>query len=1741
MLAKLLVALPATGSASWDAAFTFLRQDRSKLTPPADSDPTFFRTLIPLFLRYWDKEMAILGEPKCQSLPRDLTGVFSSRFPGLPVARDDVMIVRSFLKYSTAPMPLDLLGWVTSALRSLLQDPQKANLSAVGEQLFLLIKNCKEFAPKLDLSDCCPIALNLAVHAPLQVPVEICVDSYPEAFLKAFSLSAAKAWSADHLAVIVKLLFDPQLPKFRAIALETVLTFLLQPSRFPMQLQMSVFFSACARAVNLSTEFDIAAIIGLCARVFSTLQAKSGGASFRPAILRGYFDVFLPLKFAEQFVTGNGILDTFLSQIVPLFMSNPAVFHHPVFVRRFFAFLQKLPVEVRDSILDSIAERPGETPEQRAFVFHVQCDRCRYFQPEGTVEISADFHSFPKCRIFQGMQLQLSALYIALETDTILTDVSECPTLLLTPLSQAAGIQGGVLDLSTAPTLNRAVQVIRFLGMQRTDDDNKMENSAILLGRAKQTPFVSRASGIAFRFFAQNNKLFDLGNRALVALQMAKATVSIMSRQLPPDKQVMNYIPYFFTLFRQTGLNQYADRAFELCLQVSKLTLADPSKENAAAAFFFHGAIGLITPFVTKEIHDLTCLLEIRRFLEAKREPNVRDQSADMRVLRFHLQLLPVIAAFVYEGALETVAFVVPFCLLARNIELIFQAKEMIGWFQKCVQAVSKSAGFDATALVVFELFRMLRPKSELVSPPRLSPFASVAKWLSELDSAQKEFQTVLQFLEAVKPMMESQFCQTVAFLERPIHRVVTDKLLELLEAFPDWSKFCSLHPNGRVMVIAQSSDLLSDCWRFDWHSIDVALHLEAFVRFSFPARAAKLIKFAGTKELSDFVAGFLPSLIENSGFSAFLRVYRELFPASTLSECFWAFPQFSEDLPLRGRPLSHNIQYLDARNFCDDSLGLLKLYSPSLSIPVALHQVGNYRAAKGLYLSAMSQNPLCYFCGLIGLRTVTINTTLPGTPELYPKVVFISPETNSPVINLPFSTTSTSANDIASAGRFLDLTTRFSSVYLPLLIRAALSTEVWQCLKLLHPRASRAIVSLPDLTRAWTGFWMRALDKQMALASAVAWRLLILEECQRTCDQICGGPTVQNPAELSEAIRDGIRRNRLMFSRLLMKSGATRASLRFLSTAANANANANSKDGRPFRIDPRNLPRVAEFLRGSFQTAQTVVRPNYLLALRDFALPPGATDREAFAKLWLPAVAALHRIAPAAFDPHPFFARVQAEIAMNRADRPAFYLALCLSIVKGCPAFSAEFSEAILLGSLKEELKQLFMRWLPHLLEAFAPLPLEFLTYLFKTQSTQFFLAVGHAKARGPALAAKLEYLDEILQQLRSKREFIRCFTEYEAAMHWVTDFDDDISKLDEVAHAHLDFYAKLAAGGFDDLDNAEFCASHRPVLTLSRPFSENLCLSGFRFPGLFGNVISIGVVSDGENEAKLRLTSTKGEPRLITLASPAIYRFSYAELLFMFSITRLIEGHQASRARSKFVTYPAFFLLTPKLLVVLTSPMTSPVCFAPKSLPQLFAARANSSFGQDESPASIRDRKSINIENSALFNSYAAAAEGSKVTFYYIRQSFASNLASSAVFRFFFRAALPILPAIGLFADHLRVCFPGFFRAEAGLPQLPTPPSFLRLLPRFVLGGSFSTTWWTIAEVMMNNHDKIRVFLSGLGVGEPEEVDEVIDRACKMANGMAEGGEKTDEPFHVLLLDHLISGAENSLLSQPFAFSWI
>jgi hypothetical protein len=1685
MMAKLFLIVPADSHASslWEQFLRHLHQERS-------------RWAIPFFRRCFEKQQVAA----CPSLPKDNLNIFSTpnRLPPLPCCLDDILLVRFFYQYSTCRPTKDLVQWLSTALRALSHAQQRPPVMQVAENLLLFLKELHILFDKLDIRDCVISAIDVALApqlgiAPFSFPLHIIAEEIPDLVLQLFLQHLTKSWSAEYLVYLLVLLRSPASPQFRGHTLrrvipnvKSVFTALAKLPKYDRAFAMSAFLTSSTYALaSLDEEsLDVGPFYDLCLQVFQFVeQDHDESLRFQPALQRGFAAIFLPMKFVHLFRTGFPLFLTLRDRAIVAIFRAPRLFFTVSFTRRFLIFLRALGEPSASEIVKEISVFPASTAHEFAFLFYFLSEFSRFFD---ACAMPQHFSGLPSCSAFEGAALLATIGQFSLRNESILDSITDQSLLQLSRTLHSAAITQGRLTVSSCRTACHLIAVLPPPAGYAADFATVLSEYCVFM------PYSAMNGPRLFRAISQSASWLD-----------------------PREPNVRNFVFGILSCHADIPANTFAiwiatttpgvfrwlkDRApparlLQIALgMVRNFLKANPQELGAAS-----GLVPILMDMREVRLHDPGLWSDIRRlFSEWARKDGEKEVALPSSTRKCMLELLTALAR-----DMVAVPFL-PIPFQAQSVEPMLMVKDFAPIIRECVQAISLSGGFEMTRLMIDAVFRALKPKHEKLSEPLETPIATIAQWYWEILPTSREYPALETCLAAFKPMTDSEMVWALSTFRAPIHPVIADFLRNYIRAsFPHLISRAARSPAVCPIFVTTGSDLLNDCWRFDWFAASPASHLEVFVRLALPPRISPLLISATAHDLSELAVSAIRSLTDRR-FRGFFDFYSALFPTSSLSACLWASPLLPAIFPLHHSSLTANQNYLNTRNFCEDWLGLLKIHAPALSGAASLHQLSNYRAASAFYSPVICNTPEAYFLGLSELRLCSLNLSIATATSAYSHLMHaVRDQSHAPV---PFLSSSREAHP--------DFTPALSQVHLDWLMRATFSEEFHNTTKAVQQRTSRS-VRLSDLLRQWAPSLTRSLDRLTGLASTLMWRLAGLAELPAIID------TVSISRQESDAsIRDATRRNHALLCRVLFRSGATSRAIRLLGRGGPGLA-------KLFSVTPRTLPPL-------HAVAQAPAGPSWLrqstfALLKDFTQCVQVTPSQ-----WLSTFLEAAALPELAFDGDALFHRIHDEIGRATVDRCHFVLALCVRLLRASPSLVPQFEEHVL-NHAKDDYRGILLKWLLPLVRTCGRLPDDFLSSLLKFAPSQFFLHAQHAHCMGERA------LDEFIAKARIQKEIGRSLSDNEAAFRWVSENYDDVRRLADLVRAHGTLFKLLPKAGVDVAELrglAQTCGLHRPVFRVQPP-SQN---SGFRFPGGFYHAVFVALETRRDSEAVLRVILSRGDTRTFLIVSPRLHTFSAEEGLFISAIARFIENHPASRTRSRFLSYPNTFLLNPDLMLLgIANGRTQTTLAASETLEALSEARLRvDDF--DGSPAAIKSARGKR-DVDWLSSFFIPLTAGSKVSFFFERQSFAAHLAAFAYLRFLFGVGLPRIPAIELFGDRLRTVLPGFFQTRQRVPQMPLTPSVRTFLPRYVVRGSFETTFLVMADAVGRHRGRVKVVLEALWPEDKwqEGVTAVMERADKMAPAMAEEGDKTDEPWSSTLSEHLVETAGDSLAGTKYTFGWL
>ena len=122
----------------------------------------------------------------------------------------------------------------------------------------------------------------------------------------------------------------------------------------------------------------------------------------------------------------------------------------------------------------------------------------------------------------------------------------------------------------------------------------------------------------------------------------------------------------------------------------------------------------------------------------------------------------------------------------------------------------------------------------------------------------------------------------------------------------------------------------------------------------------------------------------------------------------------------------------------------------------------------------------------------------------------------------------------------------------------------------------------------------------------------------------------------------------------------------------------------------------------------------------------------------------------------------------------------------------------------------------------------------------------------------------------------------------------------------------------------------------------------------------------------------------------------------------------------------------------------------------------------------------------------------------------------------------------------DRQRVCIPNFLESEDAAVYLPLTNQIHGLLPKFMLRGSFATTWYSMCNTLSLTRKKVKVFLNAI-TGAIPQAERLLTRARKSATNMDCDTEHYQGNFAFSLLNHLLETSNNVVNWNPEMISWV
>lgn len=1738
VLAKLFPYLPDNkqGQNYWENVFKMLREEK-------------FRSLLPKFIKWVEKENVC----PIPSIPKEINTIIGtqSKYIFQPFKYEETVELRFLYQYGESKQTKDIAIFIEIGLKALLV-PETTNIHELSKELLKMIFILSKKDETYDLKHLCSIVMEVSLSAitmkyPIEIPIQDFVENFSVIAIDYVVTSLKRSWNMDLYIYILKLIRQSSIVKFRskffelmALKHSIVFTFcekFIRMENYQFEFILSSFSSTCAAIINKAfiTSEEFINLLTFCIELLIFLKnVETKALKYNPTIFLGFTEIFLPIKFVNLFTEESNILQIYIQRVIPLILKSPQVFHHPVFKHQCNTFMRLVSENVRNQIFDSIKSFFPATLDERRFVLQFILNQRKYFDiSEEKIKITGNFLNFENPSIFSKYLLHYALETLGFQNNVKIIDIDKDPLVQSSYHAQALMILYKKSPYDVLLTNNRLFQAGKIIAITNPEKLDGEKLSELMLSHLEFTPFSFSSALVSFRMIGQFHRIFDFSDRKLLHFILTYSSYSTASSAMP-QKKSMAYIPYAFKMISNNNVTN--DRVFEILLT----NVISIIKQDDQQKFSFGQ---LLLTLMNQMVNNIDHMLTSTSLIIELKDALLKNKPDNSSGLKLYYMLITCLSQHLFSLPDFFPPVLKPIVLFITPLN-----RDLLNLYKSTLQSIMKHGnGVKITRRIVNEAYPLISKELPTLKLDNdQMPLTIVSNWINQVPTNHRLYQNVIGLFESIQPIQIDHLFASLLNMKDEI-KIRTYFLIRnmIYSDFTQYIKIIATIPNMYPIFASHSTDIVADCWKTKWLAIHPKNHILVFLRFILPENSLKLMQSFTQKDIIESATLAIRSITYHEGFERFYRYYITVCPESSLAKCFWASPAFSNSIPMPHLSLLDNITYLNQKFFCEDALGLLKTKYPDFSEAITFHQLCHYNPAKYYYMKHMNQNPDSYFLGLLQLRNISFIVSLPQTPDFLDKIFDVQQKCNYPRVILPFLLNYSDQTDINRLMNMTDFdeenyTTFFSQTYLPFILKASIIEEVYSSLKALKQCTVRTEPALQKMLKPWCNIWMKSFDKMNAMSSILTWRLNILPEFLKNPD-LCS-------SNLSSIIKDAISKNRASLSRLMQKSG-------FLGIALKQIQNSTTQVTHSifFSLNKWNLPWIINFIKTARQNSNMMLsyqtmRLNIFNFLFDFKksfalISTGTTSNKQFISTFIK----IYTKFPKLIDPQVCFPKIMFEINSAVGERTGFYIALALGLVKKNPSFVRFFNMSILNCS-KDEMNNTWLRWLPQIFRIIGEPSVDFLFRLYKHHPTHFLMSVNHTK--NCKLAKNPAFIDELVVKIKSKKEG-RSIIEFQYAFSCINKCKNDIIQLNTDAKAHLSLYESLSKNQLiTDVENvttieqlADYCVAHPPVFKPSMTFTGYASATGFNFPTVSNSIIDVSLVKYEKEEAELRLTTVKGETKCYMLVSPLIYKFSHAEHMFLLGIQRIIDSHQSSRSRSHFINYPYVFMLDPSLLLVHTAPMYSQTGLTDSLLPKLLTKAAIDMENDDLSPVANRERRNIDIDRNYILDFYLKDCEGSKIDFFFTRQSFASHFAAFSVLRFLFMAQLPSIPSLCLFGDRLKICIPDFFHFEEDLPQIPFTPAIRRFVPEYLMRGTFTTTWHAIAESISTHSEKVLIYLQTLA---PDGVnnkffDSFSHRADKMAHNAREETGKTDTIFPFILLDHLIETSQNSLDSQPYPYSWI
>lgn len=1727
------------------------------------------------FIPYFLKQCKKVNQDGAMSLPCEMTALFQAMANSqLPPAPEEVMLINYSIESTRARNHSAHLARLQQAIAAThhafrpmgdLSSNRREQIAVITEYLKIVatfkriedpIHDDSVFHKLLDLLVSVYSSFNR-----LDLPFYFLTESYPGTVLQWLIAKCDKTWNVDVISLVFSWVSDPRSRIFRTMMLNEFVDKCRYLVEFAEQNHMEMAGSLLMRAFSClqeiyesmsSNDADLILLWKASKCLYVTyLRLSKKRVTPRPSIFAAILKIFVPLKFASKLNEDELVFEYYRKEVVNLITGICVLSCHPHFVSRFTEMVKHLSFEKRTILYQEFASKNLESSVITYLLVRlIETERYKAFSDEmPVVPTSRGTENRP------GATVLLSFFDAFLEASLAVNPnaasvLENCSIIRQSSYLHALAISHGLLRIEDVTFISRLMNVTKAMTSFDHVNLSEYDCSSVLIGLLKEHAFSLKQFLVCF---------------------------AVMGQKFPASqvtKDVMKYLLAFAICSQDAGSQMVNRQGFLFCLTPAFERIHSENIAYAApvvleillstAVQFLQKNDGIkmiqSLPQVVEMYAKITPVLSLTkdivdRLRDALSKPTSRDaQQTNQTRTRFVFELLPPLADLFCGTSC------CPVDVLPSSFFTVSYHREMKAVYEACLKGLVRTGDRTFSKLIIENVYtkandRVLTKEAKL-SGPLPSAFATLALWMNEGQHDNTIFPILQMLIDIMKPHSPEQAFFDFRYLKQPLHPSVSTMIEDIVNEYgiTDSTIFLKC-PNIFPLFCSHSDDIVNDVWKVDWFMIDQNAHLQLFLKMAFSGDLGFLVNHLKEREMAETAVRLLqncPTQLER-----FFKVYVGWFPSSGLAEAISFTPWFSHDYPFPSLSVFGNMTRLERLNLCDDSLGLLKDALPNLSQAATFQQLSNYKAAKGYYLSAMDHDPSSYFYGLMKVRTCVINMGLPVSREMF-HFMLRTDAASVPKVTLPFVQDSTFNFDFKQTSSPLQVnklfTTSLSPSHIPFIMNTALFDETFHMLKALQAQPPDVMLSLiTSLIRSTRSVWMKGLDNMMIMSSTFVWRMTVLSELLSNGDH--------QIEKFSPQIRESIVMNQVNLSKMHVHSGNLKAAF-----ALTQNIAPLGKEYYSFKIKKNQLPRVWRFVSRMSAHGLQLFRIRAFQAVKNYARAFREcqnVDRSEKSSVWLRTLVEIMVSKPNLVEAERVMMQLLGELNGTDTKRQYLFVCLALQLLDRDPELKRTLSASI--GQMKDGQRKVWMRWFPMLMSRCPKPPMDFILSLMKAHPMYFVLNMRHIQysSSSPEIEAFLNELDEVLRQ----RQLDRFQAEFNNVFEFL-DNKEDVRRLAVSVVVLRRTYGMLLSEGepkvpsdlseqFSSVDEmVKFCEENPPVYISKARACRFNSIAGFHFPCCSPLIMRILLDADGSKEASVSMLTLSGEVRQFSLVCSRYYRLCSFEHLFSVAIWRAVQNHPSSSARTNFVYYPASYMLQQNILLVDSKPFDSMSSIAkPHSVLTLLAESRRNITDTSRSPLANKELQTSTLPSDLLFQWFVKGTDGDKRNFLFMRQGMASHFGASCFVHSLFGPVPAYIPPVMFFADRHRVCFPGFSESMHAMQPfyLPLTSNIEKLFPKWVLKGSFSTSWHTVAEGLSKNLDKTSLIYqtfqkqfaaktASRQYPDPRvRLEGYLQRLAKMTSQISEDTEKTDDVFPFSVLDHLIETSHNANLAQLVRAGWI